>query len=230
MARPDLLRGLPDGPPEMAPEGGIGIQSTTIGELAKAKAAADSELRNVNKSKSNDFFHSTYADLDAVTKQVRPIYGKHGLVFSQAPWFMDGIDVLVTTLAHDSGQWIRSVMRLEPVPNKEGNITPQAHGSALTYARRYALSGMSNIAQTDEDDDGNAASQQPAAMPGTKPPAPPADPPPETATLLAAIGAIENMKDLGEFVDSPMHQQLRKQVPKQIWAAPYDEKKRRIIG
>jgi len=243
MARPNhLLQSLPDGPPEMTPEGGIGMQSQMIGELVAAKAAADHELRNVSKSKSNDFFHSTYADLDAVTKQVRPIYGKHGLMFAQAPWFIDGTDVLVTTLAHNSGQWIRSVMRLEPVPNKEGNITPQAHGSALTYARRYALSGMANIAQTDEDDDGNAASTPPlvehadhyggADEDGAL--KPPTDDPPFPQTedetkLFNAIDAISSMDTMRMFSTSPEMQQLRQRVRREVWIGPWDAKKKEII-
>jgi hypothetical protein len=40
--------------------------------------------------------------------------------------------------------------------------TPQAMGSALTYARRYALTAMVGIAQV--DDDGNAASGRPSTV------------------------------------------------------------------
>lgn len=243
------MQSLPDGPPEMAPEGRIGMQSQTIGELVAAKAAADHELRNVSKSKSNDFFHSTYADLDAITKQVRPIYGKHGLMFSQAPWFIDGTDVLVTTLAHNSGQWIRSVMRLEPVPDKSGNVTPQAHGSALTYARRYALSGMANIAQTDEDDDGNAASTPPSAPPAdpqaSAPPHPDVTQPLERIkheltkperdakdcerALAMAIDAIGSMESLKLFTHSPECKQMREWVPRALWIDQFDAKKKEII-
>jgi hypothetical protein len=37
------------------------------------------------------------------------------------------------------------------------DATPQGHGSAITYLRRYALSAVLGLA-TEEDDDGNAAS------------------------------------------------------------------------
>ena len=43
-----------------------------------------------------------------------------------------------------------------------GVVTPQATGSAITYAKRYALAAMANLAQTDEDDDGEAAMGRPA--------------------------------------------------------------------
>ena len=58
---------------------------------------------------------------------------------------------LVTTLLHTSGQWMRSELLVTPKDE-----TSQAMGSALTYARRYALCAMVGVAQV--DDDGNAAS------------------------------------------------------------------------
>jgi len=57
----------------------------------------------------------------------------------------------VTSLLHSSGQWMRSSLLVQPKDD-----TPQAMGSALTYARRYALTAIVGVAQV--DDDGNAAS------------------------------------------------------------------------
>jgi hypothetical protein len=37
--------------------------------------------------------------------------------------------------------------------------TPQEYGSAVSYAKRYSLSGLLNLIIADEDDDGNASSQ-----------------------------------------------------------------------
>ena len=226
-----LLRSLPDGPPELQPEAGIGIQSSSIGALCEAKAAADQELRNVTKSKSNDFFHSTYADLDTLTRLVRPIYARHGLSFAQAPWFINGDDLLLTTLGHSSGQWIRSVMRLAPVPDKSGNITPQAHGSALTYARRYALSGMANITQTDYDDDGNEASGSAHVEPLNIPKQAPDewDAKAKEQLLFNAIDAISSVQSLNMFMTSPEMIQLREWIPRAIWIDAYNIKKQEII-
>ncbi len=151
--------------PQVSPEGGIGLQSHSINELIKAKAAADKALRNVRKSSANPFFNSDYADLDALTKTIRPQYGERGLAFVQAPWLLDGRHVLITTLAHESGQWIRSVMPIDAMQDKNGVVTPQATGSAITYAKRYALAAMANLAQTGEDDDGEAAMGRVPAAP-----------------------------------------------------------------
>ena len=57
---------------------------------------------------------------------------------------------LVTILTHSSGEWIRGVLPLCPV-----KYDPQGIGSAITYARRYALAAMVGVCQV--DDDGEAA-------------------------------------------------------------------------
>jgi len=223
--RNDLTRNLPDGLPQVSPEGGIGMQSGSIGELSKAKAAADLELRNVGKGAVNPFFDATYADLDSVTRAVRPVYAKHGLSFLQAPWFIDGNDLLVTTLMHESGQWMRSVMRLGAAPDKSGKVTPQSIGSALTYARRYALSGLANIAQTDhdDDDDGNAASQ-PVDAPA------PADAPAynddDLEFILAGISAITSGASFKAWKNAT--EQERERVPVELWRPAAMDKKKEL--
>ena len=69
---------------------------------------------------------------------------------------MDGIIILNTRIVHKSGQWMESDY---PVG---GLGRPQEMGSAMTYARRYALFGLVGVAGED-DDDGNAAQAAEAA-------------------------------------------------------------------
>jgi hypothetical protein len=58
---------------------------------------------------------------------------------------------LETKLVHaESGEWQSSLLVM-PLPKND----PQGYGSALTYARRYALSSM--VGLVTEDDDANAA-------------------------------------------------------------------------
>ena len=55
---------------------------------------------------------------------------------------------------HESGEWLESDgLTMKPVKND-----PQGMGSAITYARRYALQSFLSL-NTGEDDDGNNASQ-----------------------------------------------------------------------
>ena len=72
--------------------------------------------------------------------------------------------VIVTTLLmHESGQWIESELTMWP---KDG--TPQAIGSCISYARRYALAAIVGVYQADDDAEGahgrTAAAQEPGEL------------------------------------------------------------------
>jgi len=68
------------------------------------------------------------------------------LAVIQIPEVADGKVVVVTTLAHSSGEWVRSRLPMQPK-----DMSPQAIGSTITYARRYALAAMVGLAQVDDD-------------------------------------------------------------------------------
>lgn len=127
-------------------------QSQDIGELAAALAIAQGEITGALKDSANPFFKSKYADLASVWDACRTSLSKNGLAVVQvASTSETGAAVITTTLAHKSGQWIRGSISLMPV-----KADPQGMGSALTYARRYALAAMVGVAQV--DDDANSAS------------------------------------------------------------------------
>ncbi len=132
-------------------------QSQSIGKLAQALAAVQSELHPAKFNATNPFFKSKYADLGSIFESCRALLAGNGLAISQLPGtpppdFGPAI-CLTTMLMHESGEWISDTLVL---PMKAP--TPQDAGSALTYARRYALAAIVGIV-TDEDDDGNASSQ-----------------------------------------------------------------------
>lgn len=147
-------------------------QSQTVAKLFAAVVAAGGELRNPPKDSVNPHFKSRYADLATVLDTVRPVLALHKLAVVQMPTEMDGGPGLATTLVHESGEWMRSTVRLYP-----GKQDPQGIGSALTYARRYGLQAVLGIA-ADDDDDGHAGSRpaaqktQPNAKPQQQPAAP----------------------------------------------------------
>ena len=126
--------------------------SQSIVEIAKALHAAQGEMSGAKKGAANPFFKSKYADLNAVVDAIREPFCNHGLSYSQFPIYEDGSAGVTTILMHASGEWMRDSLTL-PVVKKD----PQAVGSAITYARRYALQSIAGIPS--EDDDGNAASQ-----------------------------------------------------------------------
>lgn len=128
-------------------------QSENINELASAINEAQLRLNPVTKGSDNPFFHSRYADLAAVWEGLLP-FREVGIAITQSPADAPiGHLALETQLTHGaSGQWMRSRLVL-PL----AKCDPQGAGSAITYARRYALGCMTGLV-TESDDDGNAAS------------------------------------------------------------------------
>lgn len=139
--------------------------SAELDQLAAALAAAQGEFSAVPRDQTNDFFNSRYADLASVVAAASPILAAHGLAVTQ--WIgtdQERRDTLTTWLLHTSGQYIASATPLKLNVDKDGRETSQAHGSAVTYARRYSYMAALGLV-ADADDDGNAASQPRAGAP-----------------------------------------------------------------
>ena len=118
--------------------------------LAKALVAFQAEAPALPLDGVNPHYGNRFTTLDALVTSVRPVLAKHGLSFVQLPTHYDGQPALRTVLLHESGERLEDVMLL-----KEAKPDPQGQGSALTYARRYALAATLGLV-ADEDDDGNA--------------------------------------------------------------------------
>jgi hypothetical protein len=119
--------------------------------LAKALVAAQKATESIKKAASNPHFKSKYADLSEVVEGVVPALNGAGVAVLQ-PASADADAVSVTTVfLHESGSSVSSTLTM-----RASKSDPQGIGSAITYARRYALLAMSGAAP--EDDDGNAAS------------------------------------------------------------------------
>ena len=130
-------------------------KSETIIELSKAFAKMQMELEQPLKNANNPFFKSKYVPLENVVDSITRASSKHGLSFTQFPSSDENGNVTVGTMVmHESGEWIEyDPICLKPVKND-----PQAVGSAITYAKRYALSAIFGIT-SDNDDEGNEATQ-----------------------------------------------------------------------
>ena len=127
--------------------------SKEIGELVKALAKVQGSIKPAKRESTNPFFKAKYADLTSVWDSCRKELSQNNLVIIQTTKGNDGKVTVLTTLAHESGQWIRGEISLRPV-----KTDPQGYGSALTYARRYSLAAMVGIA-TGEDDDAEDATR-----------------------------------------------------------------------
>jgi hypothetical protein len=142
-------------------------QSPEIDQLAAALAKFQSLVPIIPKNheakiptKSGGEYSYEYADLGDIIEAIKPHKAECGLSVVQTPGFtviessgdQSCLHTLSTRLLHISGQWIEDSMILS-VP---GDI--KTHGSAITYARRYAQAAILGLV-TDKDDDGTLAAE-----------------------------------------------------------------------
>ena len=134
--------------------------SDSIGAIASALAKAQGELTNPEKlliatirspfpREADRTFR--YASLASGLDIVRKILGQHEIAMIQTT-MIDEVAAqirLTTLLAHASGEWISSDW---PVCASNETAMPQRMGTALTYARRYALFTLVGIAGEDDLD------------------------------------------------------------------------------
>jgi hypothetical protein len=119
--------------------------------LYAAMALAFPKLEAAIKDRNNPAFKSRYADLGAVMAAIKPALAEHGLFFWQISHEQKGGACVETILAHSSG----AEKSLGTVFIPASKSDAHGYGSALTYARRYALQTAFGIPA--EDDDGNSA-------------------------------------------------------------------------
>lgn len=131
------------------------MMSEQVDQLFTALAKAQAKFTVAEFNKTNPHFKSKYSDLQGYLSASRSALTENGLSVSQLISEQDGKPVLVTLLAHASGQWIKSVMPINPTKNDM-----QGFGSALSYAKRYSLGSIIGLASGEEDDDANEAVEQ----------------------------------------------------------------------
>lgn len=121
--------------------------------IAKALIKIQTELLPMVKSASNDAYGSSYVPLEDVMTEAFKLLASKNIGVSQAPVTDEqGHAALETTLFTASGQTYSRTTKL--AMNK---VDPQAHGSAITYTRRYVIMAMLGLTGKGEDDDGNKA-------------------------------------------------------------------------
>lgn len=129
--------------------------------LAAALAAFQAALPKVGKDNTakvasdKGSYTYRYADLSEISPVVLPLLAAQGLSWSTRPTLRDGRFVLLYALRHTSGEADEGEY---PLP--EPRSSPQVLGSAITYARRYALCAVTGVAPGDDDDDAAAAQEQ----------------------------------------------------------------------
>lgn len=146
--------------------------STDITQLAKAMLAIQKQLAPATKDATNPYTRSRYATLNAVMDACKSALLDNGIWLTQITVPSEpGTVALLTKLTHaETGQYQASITVL---PLQKPDC--QGAGSAITYARRYALTAMLGMV-TEDDDDGEGAKLPPRPtrpMPSPQPQAQP---------------------------------------------------------
>jgi hypothetical protein len=126
--------------------------SPELDKLFEAKSKALGQMKNAPRTCKSHY--GMYADLATIWDTIRKPLAENGLDVIQT--FVQGGDdgtiLLVTTLGHASGQFIRSYLPIK------GTLQPQQLAATATYLKRVELAAIIGVAAED-DDDGEAANR-----------------------------------------------------------------------
>ena len=113
-------------------------------------------MGNAVKDAKNPFFKSSYADLNAVREACLPALNANGVSVLQPTVHAEGKAYVETVLLHESGEFISSLTEILCAKQND----PQAHGSGISYARRYGLQSLVNLGSADDDAEGAMGRQK----------------------------------------------------------------------
>lgn len=171
--------------------------SEKIDKLCEAMVKAQAEIKAPHLDSTGDTgkYKYRYASLGVVRDAIVPVFNRHALYVMQCPGSGERGPSLTTLIFHASGQWLELDDLVMPVQKQDA----QGYGSALTYARRYALLAIAGVV-ADEDDDAEGASSLPKEGASRPPKAQPAtkDAPEKTGPAMATIPQREAMVALKE--------------------------------
>lgn len=140
---------MPDDPPEDA---GPRTLDEAILRVQGSSVALD--LRRNQEAERGSARFRRYLDYPKLLRELRPVLQENLLTWQTFPTTLEGLPALRYVVKFvPTGEVQEDTMKL--MLDKQ---TSQAQGSALTYAKRYALQGVFDLAP-DGDDDGEAASR-----------------------------------------------------------------------
>ncbi len=146
----------------------------------QAECPAISKTKQVNNKDGTKRY--SFAALDSIIKQVKPLLKKHGFSYKIDAVVEDKWVTAICKTTHEFGHSESSSFKI-PVDPEAFMTAPQKFASALTFAKRYAFCDAFGIMTQDEDDDANSIAGENAK---------------EYDALVKMIGKM-NLKVLDEF-------------------------------
>lgn len=142
---------------------------TAEADFDKALTAAQAGMGRVRTDSNNPQTRSRYASYGALDAAMRPVYTANGFALSfntenPAPEIVR----VICRVSHQNGhsRTYQIDMPADGKGAKGGDVMTKTHatGSAVSYGMRYLLKMIFNIAVSDKDDDGNAATHSGATI------------------------------------------------------------------
>jgi hypothetical protein len=142
--------------------------------LAAALLAFQAEAPTLSKNAAGQVGSRNYkyVDLHSIVETITPLLAKHGLTWTTRPTGTHDAPTLTYELLWEGPEGKGLAPRTDAIAGEMPLYLPehptrQTLGSAITYARRYALTAVLNLV-ADEDDDGRAATSAPARSYGKR--------------------------------------------------------------
>ncbi len=207
------------------------IHSDSIAVLGAALAAAQAEIKDITKSAiaakgtNNEYDYATLSD---ISKEIRQVFGKHGLSITQEVTHiggeirehtskygsktiskLGGDVVIVGLLMHKSGEWIEYTSTFPSLITFSMNAL-QAVGASVTYGKKYQITAIAGIAGEEDTDANipqtNKKTQEQPDAPTKKTP----DTMPKKQDDSWIKGYLKNMEDLkGKIGDEHYYEVLK---------------------
>jgi hypothetical protein len=129
-------------------------------EFNQAVNACQIEMRPIAADAMNPQTRSRYATFGKIDAALRPIYTRHGISISFSTEDSPKEDHIRVVAYVSRGSFTRQYRIDMPADGKgaKGNdVMTKTHaaGAAMSYASRYLLKGIFNVAVGEQDDDGN---------------------------------------------------------------------------
>lgn len=129
-------------------------------EFNQAINACQTEMRPIATDANNPQTRSRYATFGKIDAALRPIYTKHGISISFSTEDSPKEDCIRVVAYVSRGSYTRPYRIDMPADGKGakgGDVMTKTHaaGAAMSYASRYLLKAIFNVAVGEEDTDGN---------------------------------------------------------------------------
>lgn len=141
----------------------LDMQERIMNKNAEMQFNADfsimsSDLPAVSRSKKGH--NGKYAPIEKINEEIKPVLEKYGFAVSFSIEQNENRVTAKCILRHKGGH--KEETSVTVFNDQSGSKNPaQAVGSAITYAKRYALCAMLNISLEDVDDDAQSIQPQP---------------------------------------------------------------------